>query len=272
MKFYENIEKEKDRIQYCIDKFGRTSDHNLNWWLDAMLSPEARPVFVDWPDGQGLLAQRLSNEWRIWSDPLSRKSEMSKKIEEFCFFVFDNQSTKKVWCDDVDDRIYPELKNKCNLNLNEIYYYLLWPVLDMRKYDLVLSGGHFKDIRNSKTKFYREHKVEVLNAVDVPKQNLYRIVDDWYKEVAKRQNKEDIFDLKYRNAIKNGFRGFATARVMVVDGKMVGFNAGYKVVNRPERFAGVIGIHDYSIKDLGIVLWLEDLEWIKKAGYKELDM
>ena len=59
---------------------------------------------------------------------------------------------------------------------------------------------------------------------------------------------------------------------MVADGKPVGFNAGYEVVNRPGRFAGVIGIHDYSIKDLGTILWLEDLGWIKNSGYKELDM
>ena len=73
-------------------------------------------------------------------------------------------------------------------------------------------------------------------------------------------------------AIKNNFRGFVTSRVMVADGRPVGFNAGYEVPNRPGRFAGIIGLHDYSIKDLGTILWLEDLDWIKNAGYKELDM
>ena len=34
----------------------------------------------------------------------------------------------------------------------------------------------------------------------------------------------------------------------------------------------MIGIHDYSLTDLGLMLWLEDLEWIKNASYKELDM
>lgn len=59
---------------------------------------------------------------------------------------------------------------------------------------------------------------------------------------------------------------------MVVDGRPVGFNAGYEVPNHPGSFTSIIGIHDYSLKDLGTVLWLEDLEWIKNAGYREFDM
>ena len=45
-----------------------------------------------------------------------------------------------------------------------------------------------------------------------------------------------------------------------------------EVVNRPGRLAGIIGIHDYSHKDLGTILWLEDLNWVKDHGYKEMDM
>lgn len=272
MKFYENIEKERDRILTCINRFGHTSDHNLDWWTDAIITSEAIPVFIEWPDGGGLLAQKLPNEWHIWSDPLSSESDMSILIEEFCSVIFQDDHIKELWCDDVDDRIYPELQKRRVFKLNEIYYSLLWPVLDMGKYNPLLPGSHFKDIRNARSKFYREHKVEVTGVANLPKEDLYRIVAEWYKEVVKKQNKEDIFDLKYRNAIKNNFHGFATARMLVVNGKPVGFNAGYEVVNRPGRFAGIIGLHDYSIKDLGVVLWLEDLEWIKNAGYKELDM
>lgn len=141
----------------------------------------------------------------------------------------------------------------------------------MSKYDSSLPGGNFKEIRNAKNKFYREHQVKILEAKDVSKKDLYKIVDDWAKEVGRKQ-KEDVYDLRYRKIIENNFRGFLTARVLVVDDRPVGFNAGYDVPNHPGRFAGIIGIHDYSIKDLGTILWLEDLEWIKNTGYKELDM
>ncbi len=270
MEFYENIEAERDRIQACINKFGWTSDHNLDWYADSVIEKNAMPVFVEFDDGTGLLAHKYPDKWRIWSDPLSSQDVAVQKIAEFSEFILTGD-IKKVWCDDVSDKIYSELQKTDKLKLNEIYYSLLWPVLEMDKHDPSLPGGHFKDIRNAKSKFYREHDVEILEAKDVAKDDLNKIVDDWKKEVIKKQ-KEDVYDLKYHKAIDNDFRGFLTARVLVADGKPVGFNAGYEVPNNSKIFAGVIGIQNYSLKELSLILWLEDLEWIKNKNYKELDM
>jgi len=271
MKFYENIETERGQIESSIKKFGHTSDHNLDWWACSIISPDGVPVFVEWPDGSGLLTHRYPDKWRIWSDPLSHEADMAKRIEEFALETFKDKKIKELWCDDVSDKIYPKLKNTAGVKSNDIFYSLMWPVLDMDKYDPNLPGGHFKEIRNSRSKFYREHKAEVLNADDFTSDSLIKIVNDWLKEVTKKQ-KEDVYDLRYRLVIKNGFKGFSTARVMVVDDRPVGFNAGYEVPNHIGRFTSVIGLHDYSVKDLGTVLYLEDLNWVKNAGYKEFDL
>lgn len=271
MEFYENIEAERDRIEASIKKFGHTSDHNLDWWACSAINPESLPVFIQWPDGSGLLAHHSKNEWRIWSDPVSTEGDMAGRIEEFALEIFKDKNIEVLWCGDVADSIYPKLKNNPNLKLNDIYYHLFWPVLDMSKYDPSLSGGHFKRIRNAKNKFYREHKVKVLKTSELAQSDLLRIVDDWFKEVIKKQ-KEDVYDLRYRLTIKNNFRGFLTARVMIVDGRPVGLNAGYEVPNHAGRFTSVIGMHDYSIKDLGVALYLEDLDWVKNADYNEFDL
>lgn len=268
---YENIEAERDRIEACIKKFGHTSDHNLDWWACSIITTDGVPVFVEFSDGSGLLAHRYPGKWRIWSDPLSGEADMAKRVEEFVEEVFKDEKISEVWCDDVSDKIYPELKKNTPIKLNDIYYSLQWPVLEMAKYDPTLPGGHFKEIRNARSKFYREHEVKVINTSELTQADLIKIVDGWQREVTQKQ-KEDIYDLRYRLIIKNNFRGFTTARVLVVDGRPVGFNAGYDVPSRPGRFAGVIGLHDYSVKDLGAVLYLEDLDWIKNAGYKELDL
>ena len=60
--------------------------------------------------------------------------------------------------------------------------------------------------------------------------------------------------------------------MIVVDGRPIGFNAGYGIPNHEKRFAGAIGLHDYSVRDIGIILYLEDLDWVKNAGYKEMDL
>lgn len=267
IKIYDNIKEEKERIEKCIQKYGWTSDHNLDWFLECAINEEGRPVFVEFEDGTGLLTYKYINEWSVWSSPLAPKELVPKRIIEFSDFALDGL-IREVWLVDVSDSIRSELENS-NLKIGDIYYSLSWPVLDMEKYDPSLPGGHFKDIRNAKSKFYREHKVEIRNITQLNKEGLYKIVDDWKKIVSKRP---DIYEEKYKKAISNNFKGFKTVRALVVDGITVGFNAGYEVVNHPGRFAGVVGIHDYSIRDLGLILWLEDLDWIKNAGYKELDM
>ena len=110
MKFYENIEAERDRIQACIKKYGWTSDHHLDWYIDSIIEEEAKPVFVEFDDGAGLLAHQYSDKWRIWSDPLCDKNLSSQKISEFAGLIL-KDDIKELWCDDVSDKIYQEIKN-----------------------------------------------------------------------------------------------------------------------------------------------------------------
>lgn len=272
VKIFNDIEKERDRAQACINKYGWTSDHNLDWFLDGDMShDQGDHCFVEFSDGSGLFAIRYSNEWRIWSDPLTPKEKAAERIIEFSKNVLGGE-IKEVWCDYVTDYIRPNLVKIGSLKINDVYFSLLYLVLDMLKYDPNLPGRYFKEIRNAKNKFYREHEVKILDVKDTGKEEIYRIIDQWKINAVKKQRAEDVYDSWYKNAAKNRFRGFKSVRVIVVDGRPVGINGGYEVVNHPGRFAGIIGIHDYSHRDLGTILWLEDLEWIKNHGYKEVDM
>lgn len=271
MKIYEDIETERDRIEACIQKYGWTSDHNLDWFMVCANNESGRPVFVEFDDGTGLLTHKYDSEWRIWSDPLCPKEISLNKISEFAESVISG-NIKQIWCDDVSENIYNELKKNSNLEPREIYYSLFWPILNMHKYDPNLPGGNFKEMRNGKNKLYREHKVEIVDATHINAIDLHKIVDAWKQKISLREDAGDIYDLKYHKIIDKNFKGFKTARALIIDGKTVGFNAGYEVTNHPGRFAGIIGIHDYSLNDLGTMLWLEDLEWIKLNGYKKLDM
>ena len=271
MKFFENIEAERDRIQACINKFGWTSDHNLDWFSVALNRPDGKPAFAEFEDGAGILFHSYPGEWQIWSDPLCDKSLSADKITEFAKFGF-KKDIDKVWCNYVSDEIYPLLKSKNELVLDKIDYSLDWPVLYMEQFNLALPGGRSKDIRNARNKFNREHKMEVIDFEKKYSGRLHDVVNNWKNIALLKDEKNYVYDFWYYNAIDNSFRGFKTARILNVDGKPVGFNAGYEVVNNPKRFAGAVGIHDYSLTDLGLILWLEDLEWIKNAGYKELDM
>jgi len=243
----------------------------LDWFSVCIKDETGKPVFVEFEEGSGLLVHKYSNEWNVWSDPLCDRSKSADKIIEFSDKVLDGQ-TKKIWCTDVSDNVRPKIIAREILKVSEVDYSLFWPVLKMAEYVPALPGSHFKELRNAKNKFYKEHKVRIVSPNTIEKEALHQIVDNWKDVVLKKQKEEDIYYLKYQKAINNGFKGFLTARVFIVDDKPVGFNAGYEVPNSPGRFTGAIGIHDYSVNDLGTVLWLEDLDWIKNAEYKEFDM
>lgn len=272
MKIYENIEAERDRIQSRISKFGWTSDHNLDWFVDCDMShDEGSHNFIEFSDGSGLLASKHKHEWRIWSDPLTQKEKAAERIIEFSRNVLDGE-IKEVWCDYVTDFIRPKLLEDSGLVVNDVYFSLLYLVLNMEQYDLNLPGRYLKEVRNAKSKFYREHQVQVSDAKNANKEDLHGVIDKWKNNTIRKQGKEHVYDGWYKNAVKNGFKGFTSVRMIEVDGRPVGINGGYEVVNHSGRFAGIIGIHDYSHKDLGTILWLEDLEWIKNHSYKEVDM
>ena len=88
MKIYENIEAERDRIQACINKFGWTSDHNLDWFSMALNRPDGKPAFAEFEDGAGILFHSYIGEWQIWSDSLCDKNLSADKITEFAKFGF----------------------------------------------------------------------------------------------------------------------------------------------------------------------------------------
>lgn len=271
IRIFDDTDKERGRIQACIDKYGWTSDHNLDWFSVSLNDWTGKPVFVEFEDGSGLLAHKYPTEWSIWSDPLCERGESADKIIEFSEGVL-NERIKRIWCMDVSDDIRPQIIAKEILKIGEVDYSLFWPVLKMTEYDSSLSGSHFKEMRNAKNKFYKEHRVTTVSPTAIEKELLRKIINDWKDIILKKQKEEDICYLKYQKVVEEGFKGFLTARVFVVDGRPVGFNAGYEVPNNRGRFAGIIGIHDYSLNDQGTMLWLEDLDWVKSAGYKEMDM
>lgn len=268
MQIFKDLEAEYERAASSIQKYGWTSDHNLDWFIDAT-EIDKKPAFIEFEENAGLLIHFNDNSYSIWSDPLCPRNQCADLISFFSKEIL--EKSKEIWCTDVSEGIRAKLLENGRFHIGEVYYSLFWPVLNMEKYNPELLGGNFKEIRNAKNKFYREHRVEVLAADGIEKSKLHKIVEDWKKEL-ERRNETDIYDLKYHLAVENNFKGFKTARVLVVDGMPVGINAGYEVPNQPGRFAGIIGIHNYSASDLGSMLWLEDLDWVKNIGYIEFDM
>jgi len=143
-------------------------------------------------------------------------------------------------------------------------------VVDMISWNPDLPGRHFKELRNALSKFNREHQVKVIPTSELDKKDLHDVVDRWF--VSRDKDGIVVLPGRYHNMINNNFGGTESSRVMLVDDKSVGFNAGWETPNNSSEWSASIGIHDYSVHDLGVALMYEDLVWIKNAGYKTCDL
>lgn len=268
MNLHENVAAVRELIEETIRRYGFAPEHNIDWFHYAV-EPYQKPIFFSWPDGTGLMTHKEEKEWYTFSEPIAPAGLRGKRIAEFARFALAESSIKKIVTEARADTRKEILKSLApSFKTRSINYTLNWPVMNMEKFDPALPGGHFKSIRHAKGKFYKDHKVGIMDAKAIQKEFLRKIADVWIKA---RKGTDRAYKHSYINAAVAGFAGLESARAMIVDEKPVGFNAGWKMPNSDQYYAG-IGIHDYSIRDLGLMLYLEDLEWIKNAGYKIADM
>lgn len=266
MKIYSDVNIIRKQLEQSIDKFGYSPDHNLDWLIYC--SDEGDPNVAMWDDGSIIWFYRNTlGRCSVLCDPISLIPGQEEILREFIDYALQNCDS----CEFIDvrdgvrniiDKLYP---NKIKPD-----YEIIWPVVDIQSFDPLLPSGHFKDLRNALHKFNREHVMTVQSTADIPVSDLHNIVDRWF------QNRAligiEVLPGRYHKMIDNGFRGTKSSRVMFVDGHPAGFNAGWETPNNPVEWSASIGIHDYSVKDLGIILMHEDLAWIKNAGYRTCDL
>ncbi|MBI4120342.1 MAG: GNAT family N-acetyltransferase [Parcubacteria group bacterium] len=252
-----------------IKHYGYAPEHNLDWF-EYVTAPLQQPVFVHWPDGTALLTGKEEKVWYIFSEPLAPAEKRAQRIVEFLSGALEKPAIGKVVLE-LESESRKELLHLLPKTLKDlaINYTLIWPIMNMEKFDPELPGSHFKSIRNARNKFYRENNISVAAPDSVSADELHQLVEVWKKT---RGGHDRPWFHRYHALIDNKFKGCKTARVMTTDDKAIGLNAGWEIPNSNNRWYGAIGIHNYSIRDLGLMLYLEDLIWIKKAGYKTADM
>lgn len=268
MKIIEDPLRERALIEAVISKYGYTPDHNFDWLMYC--SDEGRPQVAWWDNGAvWFYKNRDKKACTIVSDPIAPPKSHKQFLEDLIKHLFGSGINKILFLD-VRDGVHDFLKTG-QLGDYTFYYNIDWPVVNMDLFDLQLSGGQFKDIRNALNKFNREYCVEIKSANLADKKDLHGIVDRWLDNRTKA-GIEELYPVRYHNMIDGAFRGTKSARVMLVDGKAVGFNAGWETPNATGEWSAAVGTHDFSVKDLGVALLMEDLIWIKGAGYKICDL
>ncbi len=273
LRFFEDTVAAQSSIEEAIKKYGWTAEHNYHWYqyYQHYYHPPQRNIFVEGEHGALFTAyDTVDDNYFVVFDPMTPAEYRAPLLAEYIDWIFTNTSAEQIWFQ-LELPTRRELMHAlpAQYKCRKIYYTLTWPVYDLNAFDPTLPGGSFKTLRKERNGFYRDHKVDIQDAKKFEdKESLHVVVDGWKKQ---RTHHDQAMTDVYHELIKGNFEGTDEARVFIVDGKPCGFNAGWMMPNR-DRFYGAIGIHDYSCEDLGTMLYLEDLVWLKGRGYHEVDM
>ncbi|MBI5023104.1 MAG: hypothetical protein HZC05_03010 [Candidatus Magasanikbacteria bacterium] len=252
-------------IEAEIIKYGYAPEHNFfhfkNW------QGKGTENFLFQFNQGAIMARQEDEVWYLFSEILALPSARIKILSDFLMRCFSDKKTDRVSVEFETDfyrEVLSFLKTSpwraCAVN-----YSLTWPIFDLAKWDPELSGGGWKKLRYQIKLFYRQHKVEIIDARDCKPDDLKKIVEAWRK---KRQGDDRSYSYPYENLIDNNFAGVKFCRVFIVDGTPSTITAGWEIPNQPGSYYSAVGLHNYSCDYLGEAANVDDLSFLKKHGYK----
>lgn len=271
MIFFTDTSSEQTRIEKALKKYGYAPEHNF-WWYQCQAKKDSKTVFAQAQDGSGLLTieERSKKKCTIFSSPVAPAKRRVAIILEYLDSIFQSDDIRKINFE-LEDELYKNLKKALpkSLKSGRINCTLTWPIYKLEMFDPSLSGHSWKTLRKTKNRFYNKFSVSISDAKTYKNtEELHSLMERWRK---KRTGHDRTLHSPYHNFIDKNFMGADEARVLIVDGKACGINAGW-IIKNSAQFYGALGIHDYSLPGLGDVLYLEDLTYLKTHGYKEANM
>ncbi|MDO8558232.1 MAG: GNAT family N-acetyltransferase [bacterium] len=282
---HDDAREARPLIQRCIDVFGWSPEHNTDYFFHSA-EPDLQNIFFNTPEGWGLLAQVSDTQWYLFAEPLAPKEERAELLVAFSQAAFESAKTKKVTVEltsqtrrDFLKKLHPVRSSpaKRDATSNGVHPDLrscaiaetfLWPVLDLEKHDPEYPGSRYKSLRNTQSRFLREHRVKVKSAVDIGRDELHDLV--WRWEKGRRASHQSVSGA-YHALIDDSFAGTIGARSLVVDGRPEALMAGWLVPNSKTYYMA-ISLHSYAHWGLGEVSLMEDLRWMQEQGFTAVDL
>ncbi|MBI3050907.1 hypothetical protein HYY74_00435 [Candidatus Woesearchaeota archaeon] len=280
MELVTDVQSSAGEVKRCIGSYGSAPEHNFAYFLSRT---ELGGVSLYIKSGEyGLLAAYRPRvaEVMLISLPLAPASEHARLTVEAARLCFDSLGCRKFVVEQVlalrkqslplfRSAGFRDLPPRCVFH---------WPEFNLAEWDGdVLQGERWKDIRNIKNRFYRQHSVQVVDSSSLPKDALRQVVAEWAagrrnnSDGANREDSNFAYVEPYYRLIDAGFAGVAHAKTLVVDGVPSSITAGWDIPNSDRGYYSAIGVCSYRFDGLAEVASMEDLVMLKAAGYRLVD-
>ncbi len=280
MELVTDVAARAGEVKQCISAYGSAPEHNFAYFLSRT---ELGGVSLFIKSGQhGLLASYRPRvgELMAIAQPLAPAVEHARLTVEAARLCFDSLGCRKFVVEQG-----PELRRESLPLFRQAGFRDLpprcvfhWPEFNLAGWDGdILQGEKWKDIRNVKNRFHREHSVEAVDSSSLPKEALRQVVAEWAagrrnnSDGANRENSNFAYVEPYYRLIDAGFAGVAHAKTLVVDGIPSSIAAGWEIPNSDRGYYSAIGVCSYRFDGLAEVASMEDLVMLKAAGYRLVD-
>jgi len=268
MRLIKDIKKNRKIIKSSIKKHGYAAEHNYFHYLNSE-GKHDKSIFFNF-NGKGIMTHLYKDKWwYTFAEILSPKKDRLKLFFKFLDYALKNKKHEKIVIETAKEFRKEIIKNidKKKYRVCSTNYILYWPVFDMDKWSHKLKGKEWKKLRNIRNRFYRKHNIKVVDPRKVANEKLKKVVDEWVK---KRGANDDVDHEEYYNMIDNNFKGFDSARTIMVNNEPCAITAGWRIPNSKNYYSS-IGIFNYSHTGIGEFANLDDLINLKKKGYKYVD-
>lgn len=270
MKIISDIKEEGSKIKKSIAQYGNTAQHNFELFLNYAMKSEVF-IFLDIGNQKGIMAYKNKTTWKIFTDPLCKESEKLEIITKAIDFIFKEQKAKKIIMEDISEELRKGIvefyKNK-KYRVLKPSYSLFWPVIDLKDFSQELPGKKWKAFRKIRNKFFKENKVIFKSKHEIDKKDIKELLERWKKN---RRDNDRVHFVQYLKFAESSFEGFDLFRAMEVNGQIRSIYGGWKF-GKSNNYYSFLGIHDYTIDNLGEVSYLDELAVAKNMGIEFLDL
>ncbi|MEK7150947.1 MAG: GNAT family N-acetyltransferase [Patescibacteria group bacterium] len=252
-----------------IALYGYAPEHNVYDYKYA-IDEDTDNIFVSFNDDMGILAKKEKQEpiWWMLAEPLAPDLKRVEILVIFLKNIFQAQGAVQANLELMEDTYKAFIKAlPDNLQAQEPSEILTAPIFELDQFDPELRGNKYKNIRSFVRQYHKAHTIEVLDATKLSIKDLLDFIARWRRG---RTAQDEPLDEYYMHIVRENFLGFDTARAVISDGIIVGLNGGWRVPNGGQYYKA-FGLHDYSDRALGDVMMVEELSWLKRAGYKKAD-
>lgn len=255
----------KEEIIDSINSYGDNAEHNFYYFMNNE-EPGTKNTFIDFGDNRIILANVESHVWNVFpSGILANEEDKPDLFKKFCQYCF-KKNAKEVYAE-LDINLFKKIKLSGYL-VSDIQFEYTWPVVDLTKFDPHLQGSGYYELRKIKNNFMKNNALDIVDAQKIQISVLKKILSCWESN---RKSSDKAHSTEYDNWMKTNFEGADYAKCWIVNNAPNAIVVGWRIPNS-KRFYLAVVLHNYQIKNIGEMIYLQTLLELKNLGYLECNL